>query len=146
MRRLYAGSDAPLPETRQFHEMPRHLTDERFGALDFHMDVCGFGIATYLARSVVDRVVPPGRTDTVALVGRRAAVSDAVSRVAVTLDLGDMALSELGSLRPGDVLVTQAMLDTLPSLAIVGRGEASPIARARLGARDGNRAVMLSDI
>ncbi|WP_448102719.1 FliM/FliN family flagellar motor C-terminal domain-containing protein [Luteibacter jiangsuensis] len=143
VRRLCGSTEAAALETVEPGDLPRGLTEDRLGATHFRMAVCGFGLGIHLARSVADRVVPPSGPGAAALVGRRAAVGEAVSRLTVTLDLGDIALSELGGLRPGDVIVTQATLDAMPSLTVAGGSEPMPIARARLGERDGHRAVLL---
>lgn len=143
LRRLRGGAEAAALEAVEPGDLPRGLTEERLGATHFRIAVCGFGLRIHLARSVADRVVPPSSPGVVALVARRAAVGEAVSRLTATLDLGDIALSELGGLRPGDVIVTQTTLDAMPSLTVAGSGEAAPIAHARLGARDGHRAVLL---
>lgn len=142
VRRLGAR---PAPPSRGIEAagLSISLTDARRGALAFVIRIGGVRLDIRCARPLVDRVAPPPRPGTGALVGRRSAVGETTVRLGATLDLGDIALAELADLRPGDVIATQASLDTATALTIGGT-DGTRIAHARLGARDGRRALLLT--
>jgi hypothetical protein len=118
------------------------LCNEKYGATGFVLSVGPLQLRIRLSRTAADRWAPSPGTSSAPLETRQDAASDALARLAATLDLGDIALSELGGLRAGDVLVTQARLDTAPRLSLIdGTGEF--VARGHLGEREGRRALRL---
>lgn len=142
LARRVAGETEGVEHSSDAGELSMSLTDPRLGALTIAARIGGFEASIYLARAVIDRVARPATYDPVALSSRRAAVGEAAVRLRATLDLGEIALSELRELRPGDVIATHARLDTAPSLGIVG-GSDPRVALGRLGERDGCRALQL---
>lgn len=138
-----SGSGHTASSNIDASDLPPVQKDPRLGALAITTRIGGFPLRILLTRAVVDRVSPPGHSVGAPLVARRLAVSEATVRLTATLDLGEIVLSELTDLRPGDVIATHAGLGTAPSLAIVGGG-AARIAYGRLGERDGRRAFLLT--
>lgn len=142
VQRLCGTQPPVVPRIAERAALSASITDTRLGAVVLTARMADFQLAVHVSRSVVDRVAPPAASRHVPLAGRRAAISEATVLLTATLDLGDIALAELADLRPGDVIATHALLDTLPSL--ITRSDGTRIASARLGAHEGRRALLLT--
>lgn len=118
------------------------LTDGSLGALSLVLAMDSVRMALRLDRSVVDRLAPIATSPRAELASLHDAVDGARARVVAELDLGSIALSELHGMKPGDVLMTDASLDTLPRLRL-SHGGSTAFASARLGERHGRRALCL---
>lgn len=124
-------------------ELPASLLDPRLGAVIVNVRLSGFHLQVYLARVLVDQFAPPAKSAGMTLESRRKAIGAATARLVASLDLGEIALSELSDLRPGDVIVTHAALETPAALSTNGAG-AVRIAHAVLGEHGGRRALLLT--
>lgn len=142
VQRLNGAGHAPSDNVAACDLSPS-LRDPRLGALAITTCIGGFPLRILLTRAAVDRVSPPSHSVDTPLVARRLAAGEAMVRLIATLDLGEIALSEMTDLRPGDVIATHAALGTAPTLSIEG-GSADRIAHGRLGERDGRRALLLT--
>lgn len=78
--------------------------------LDVH--VGGLTLPLGLSRSACKRLDPLPRRDPETLVRPEGAIAEQGAMLNVELDLGELALSSLSGLKPGDVIVTCAPLDT----------------------------------
>jgi len=123
-------------------ELPPALSDPRLGCIALAAEIGGLTFRIRLARRLVDTIRTPERMRGVSLTTRRLAIGEASARLRGQLDLGDIALAELRALKPGDVLVTRARLETLPALVIDSDG-AAVVAHAQLGEHQGRRALQL---
>jgi len=122
--------------------LPPALSDPRLGCVALTVEIGGLALRIRLARRLVDTIHSPERARGVSLTTLRLAIGEASARLRGQLDLGEIALAELRALKPGDVLVTRARLETLPALVIESDG-AAVVARAQLGEHRGQRALQL---
>lgn len=142
VRRLALGMHGEVSVPVDIGQVSRALLEPRLGSVAILVAIGGLDLRVCLARSLVSQVQAPVRARTVSLTTRRVAASDARTRLRGELDLGDIALVELRALKPGDVIVTHARLETLPTLVIDG-GRSALVARAQLGEHRGQRALQL---
>lgn len=121
-------------------ELPAELGRASRGSALFSAAFGGVSVRLAMNSHLADRLAPGKNPPEASLSRRDSVVGLGRVRLQLRLDLGDLALGELRQLTVGEVIASRVPLDHPFELGLAG---APPLATARLGRDDRQRAVVL---